>query len=169
MHNSGYARAPEPFLPSPMFARKSDERKWYSVSENTEEEIQVDVSAALEDIRVLMPCPKSPAMAALTPLMLIPNAWRFQSLVAQWRKERGVTSSPVQMAMCPAYQQIMTMEGAIPLILHQLESEGDDPDHWFWALRFLADTDPVSSNDRGNMKKMAEAWLDWGRRHFYVW
>ena len=133
------------------------------------EEIQVS-AFALEDISIMTPCSRLPAMAALTPVMVIPNAWRFENLVAQWRKERGVTSSPVQMAMCPSYQRIMTMgEAAIPLILRELESEGDDPDHWFWALRFLADADPIPPDARGNMKAMAAAWIDWGRQNGFTW
>jgi hypothetical protein len=94
----------------------------------------------------------------------------FQQLVKQWRKERGVTSSPVQMAMCPAYQQIIGMgKDAIPLILRQIENEGDDPDHWFWALRALTNANPIKDSDRGNMKRMADAWIDWGRRNYYAW
>ena len=94
----------------------------------------------------------------------------FDALARQWRKECGVTSSPVQMAMCPSYQSIMTMsDRALPLILRQLESEGDDPDHWFWALHHITHADPVKPEDRGNMIRMAAAWLDWGRRHGIAW
>ena len=57
---------------------------------------------------------------------------------------------------------------AIPLILKQLESEGDQPDMWFWALRTLTNADPVSEADRGNIVRMANAWLEWGRQR-YVW
>jgi len=51
---------------------------------------------------------------------------------------------------------------AIPLILAELRSEGDEPDHWFWALHAITDTDPVKEEDRGNIVKMGAAWLKWG-------
>jgi hypothetical protein len=94
----------------------------------------------------------------------------FDLLVHQWRRERGVTSSVTAMAMCPAYQRIIAMgHRAVPAILRQLESEGDDPDHWFWALRFLTNADPVPADARGDMKKMAAAWLTWGHLNGFAW
>lgn len=105
-------------------------------------------------------------------VMLSDEDWvSFQQLVAQWHVERGTTSSPVYMAMCSAYQRIMSMgpKRAIPLILKQLELEGDDPDHWFWALHHLTNADPVHPSDRGNMKKMRDAWIHWGRDNKDGW
>ncbi len=92
----------------------------------------------------------------------------FEMLVIQWNQERGITSSITEMAMCPSYQRIIAMgEGrAVPLILRQLEKEGDDPDHWFWALRFLTGENPVPSEFRGNMKIMAKTWLEWARDRY---
>src|SRR5205823_2029616 len=75
---------------------------------------------------------------------VISDAALFQQLVSRWRKERGATSSITRMAMCQSYQRIIGMgEKIIPLILRQLESEGDDPDHWFWALQALTRENPV--------------------------
>jgi hypothetical protein len=91
------------------------------------------------------------------------RAIRFQRLLAQWKAERGATSSITRMAECDSYVAIMA-EGkpVIPLIMEQLRSEGDQPDQWFWALQVLADgLDPVSEADRGNTVKMAEVWLNW--------
>jgi hypothetical protein len=104
-------------------------------------------------------------------VMLSDQDWvNFRRYVAQWHSERGVTSSPVYMAMCPAYQRILAMgKRAIPLILRQLEIEGDDPDHWFWALNFLTNSDPVLPEDRGDMKKMSAAWVNWGQRNRNAW
>jgi hypothetical protein len=95
---------------------------------------------------------------------------QFQIFAAQWRKERSATSSITKMAACPAYHSIMGMgPKAVPLILRQLESEGDDPDHWFWALQRIAQVDPVNADDRGDMKRMAKAWINWGRQQGYAW
>ncbi|WP_369723073.1 hypothetical protein AB8Z38_03030 [Bradyrhizobium sp. LLZ17] len=102
--------------------------------------------------------------------VLVDHDWAlFQELVRQWHSQRGTTSSPLDMAMCPAYQQMLAMgERAVPLILKQLELESDDPDHWFWALNFLTGEDPVQDEDRGNMRKMSAAWLRWGRNNLLV-
>ena len=60
---------------------------------------------------------------------------RFQALVSEWRREVAWTSSSSEMAMHPAYQQIIGMgRVAVPLLLRELEQH---PDHWFWALRAI--------------------------------
>ena len=97
------------------------------------------------------------------------NSLGFQKLVRQWREQRGVSSSPIEIASLPPYQKIIAMgKPAIPLILAQLATEGDDPDYWFWALTVLADADPVRPEDRGNFQLMARSWLEWGEREGYV-
>jgi hypothetical protein len=93
----------------------------------------------------------------------------FVHLRQEWQKERGATSSITTMAMCPSYQSIIAIGPAvIPLILRQMESEGDEPDMWFWALRVLTKADPISDDDRGDIVKMTQTWLDWARGR-YVW
>ncbi len=94
---------------------------------------------------------------------------KFQDLVRQWRIQRGATSSITEMAMLPAYQKIIGMgKDAIPLIIKQLKSEGDEPDQWFWALRAITDVNPVSPENQGNSLKMAEAWLRWAAEESYA-
>jgi hypothetical protein len=93
----------------------------------------------------------------------------FDLLRAQWHRERGVTSSITAMAMCPAYQGIIGMgPKVIPLIMRQMDSEGDEPDMWFWALRVLTFANPVPDDARGDIVRMARAWLSWGQR-YYAW
>lgn len=102
-------------------------------------------------------------------VFLSPDWLRFQELVSQWHRERGATSFATKMAMCPSYQRIIAMgENAIPLILRQLENEGDEPDHWFWALSVLTGADPVPDEARGDIRDMAKAWLEWARTR-YAW
>lgn len=94
---------------------------------------------------------------------------KFKHLSEQWKSERGAMSWVVDMATCRAYQSIIGMGPvAIPLILAQLESEGDEPDHWFWALRALTGVNPVTADDRGNIVKIAQAWITWGRSAGYA-
>ena len=93
----------------------------------------------------------------------------FRELTREWHVERGASSSITEIAMCPAYQRIIAMgEPAVLLILRQMESEGDEPDMWFWALRAITNVDPITDDIRGDVIAMSDAWLDWGRRH-YAW
>jgi hypothetical protein len=92
---------------------------------------------------------------------------RFQRLATQWKAERGPTSSLTSLVMHPTYQQIIGMgPAAVPWLLAELESE---PDHWFWALKSITMIDPVPPEDRGNLQKMAAAWLKWGKQQGYRW
>jgi hypothetical protein len=95
---------------------------------------------------------------------------RFQTLLAQWHLERGPTSSIEEMCTRPAYLSIIAMgPEALPLIIGQLRSEGNNPDHWFVALHYIAKgTDPVPDEDKGDMVKMSKAWLDWAEREMDV-
>jgi hypothetical protein len=87
-------------------------------------------------------------------------------LVAQWRLQRGATSSIEEMCTRPAYLSILAMgPDAIPLIVGQLKSEGNNPDHWFVALHHVSKgLNPVPNQDRGDMAKMSKAWLEWAEQ-----
>jgi hypothetical protein len=92
---------------------------------------------------------------------------KFRALAARWKAERGPTSSLTELAMHPAYQQIIGMgPAAIPLLLRELERE---PDHWFWALKAISGDDPVAPTSRGKVPEMTRAWLDWGRAQGHQW
>ena len=54
----------------------------------------------------------------------------------------------------------------VPFILAELEKEMG---HWFPALYAITEADPVPEEDRGNMKKMRDAWLAWGKAQNYRW
>lgn len=95
---------------------------------------------------------------------------KFQCLVAEWRVQRGAMSSITEAALCSAYQRIIGMGPvAVPFILSELASEGDEPDQWFWALKAITGEDPVSDEDRGDFLAMSHAWLDWAKRGMYAW
>jgi hypothetical protein len=90
-------------------------------------------------------------------------AIRFQKLASRWHAERSATSSIEEMCTTPAYLSIMAMgPSVIPIILRQIQSEGNNPDHWFVALHHLTQgVDPVPDEDKGDLVKMAAAWLKW--------
>lgn len=90
---------------------------------------------------------------------------RFRKLAEQWGDETGHLSSPNQKMLHPSYQAILGMgqehrEEIIDLLLQDLK-ENRRP--WFWALSYLAQTNPISPADAGRMDRMIDAWLRWGQ------
>ena len=93
-------------------------------------------------------------------------ATRFRALADRWYEETTVLSSASQMAMHPAYQEVIGMGlMAVPLILHELQQE---PQHWFWALRAITGADPIRPEQRGKVREMTTAWLQWGHEHGFL-
>lgn len=89
-----------------------------------------------------------------------PRRERFRSLAQQWRSETQWLSSTTAIAMHPAYQAIIGMGAdALPMILDDLRQNSG---HWYWALKAISNEDPVVPRDRGSIKKMKNAWLQWG-------
>src|SRR5258708_5461853 len=76
----------------------------------------------------------------------------FDSLAAQWKRERGATSMARRMAEHPSYRRIVAMgDRAVPLILADLERQ---PDHWFIALHEITGASPVPEESRGRLNEM---------------
>ena len=93
----------------------------------------------------------------------------FQTLRRQWLQERGARASAADMAMTPSYLNIIGMgPDVVPDILRQLRSEGDRPEHWFFALAAITRDNPVPLQSRGKVREMAKAWLEWGQTKEYV-
>jgi hypothetical protein len=87
----------------------------------------------------------------------------FNKLATTWKAQTKGASSLTGMVMSPAYLEIISYgEKMIPFILKDLKNS---PSHWFIALRILARTSPVRPEDAGNIKKMSEAWISWGREN----
>jgi len=90
---------------------------------------------------------------------------KFLTLKADWEIETAHLSSITEIAMHPAYQQIIGMgRVSIPLILSEMKKK---PGHWFWALKSITGEDPVLPAQRGRIKAMTEAWLRWGKAQGY--
>lgn len=95
---------------------------------------------------------------------------KFHELAEQWRKEKQGISSILLISSLPSYRSIMAMgRDAIRFILQELQRE---PDHWFVALRAIADangyTNPIGEEDKGNLRKMSDAWVCWGKAHGFL-
>ncbi len=86
---------------------------------------------------------------------------RFRKLAAEWKEQARYLSDTRRMAMLRPFQAIIGMGlPVVPLILEELR---DDPHHWFWALEAITDANPVPEDVKGDVRRMREAWLSWGR------
>jgi hypothetical protein len=92
---------------------------------------------------------------------------RFRRLEAVWRAETAPLSSSTRIIAHPAFQEIIALgQAVVPLMLRDLEQR---PGLWVWALPGIIGADPVPPADRGNIARMSEAWLRWGRENGYQW
>jgi hypothetical protein len=91
-----------------------------------------------------------------------PLAERFQEQADKWERETAFLSATPMIVMHESYQAIMSMgPDVVPILLRDMQKTRR---HWFWALRHLEpDADPIRSKDHGNVDKMIEAWVEWGR------
>jgi hypothetical protein len=90
---------------------------------------------------------------------------RFREQSDKWAQETQHLSSPIQRMAHPSYQAIMGMaqenkQEVIRLLILDLQERRRA---WFWALSYLAQTNPISPKDAGKMDKMIEAWVKWGK------
>ena len=93
-------------------------------------------------------------------------AIKFLELKSRWEEGTAILSSIADIAMHPAYQQIIGMGlNAIPLILEEMKEK---PSHWFWALKSITGEDPVLPEQRGRIKEMTNTWLNWGKKQGYI-
>ena len=90
----------------------------------------------------------------------------FTDLASQWIQSVEGMSSTVEMAKHPTYQKIVSMgEVVIPFLLEDLRQ---NPLYWLPALRQITQQNPVQPEQRGKIKQMAEAWLNWGQQEGYI-
>jgi hypothetical protein len=85
---------------------------------------------------------------------------RFDALARTWRRETEKYSNLTKIVTHPAYQQIIAL-GPI-VIPHILKSLQRQTDHWFWALKSLAQGFDAAEGEEA-MEKAALAWINWGK------
>lgn len=94
---------------------------------------------------------------------------QFRELADRWYQETAAISSVTKKALHDAYQAIIAKgKSVIPLILRELRDR-HEPDDWFWALNYLAGRSAVAPEHRGNVRQMAQDWLEWGERMGYIY
>ncbi len=86
---------------------------------------------------------------------------RFRRLEAQWKADTEFLSDAGKIILHPAFQAIIALgPDVVPIMLRDLESR---PSLWVWALPEITGAHPVAPTDGGNIRKMTDAWLKWGR------
>lgn len=85
----------------------------------------------------------------------------FNTLATKWKGEIGGQSS-VSQTITPTYLKLLKLGKDItPFILQELENF---PNFWFIALRTIEEVNPVPPAHMGNVLKMRDAWLTWGKQ-----
>lgn len=93
-------------------------------------------------------------------------AEKFSSLAEQWETAVEGMSSTTRMSHHPAYQEIIQMgDKIVPLLLKELTR---NPLYWLSALQEITGENPIQPEQRGRIKQMAEAWLEWGKKQGYT-
>jgi hypothetical protein len=86
----------------------------------------------------------------------------FQELAKKWKKQTGHYSTMIHVTRNENYLRIIALgKPIIPFILKDMEKE---PDYWFEALRILSNDNPVPKEHLGDLYKMTDDWLSWGRK-----
>ncbi len=87
----------------------------------------------------------------------------FNELADKWRKETGGYSTMIHIAGNNNYLDIIGMGSkVVPFILRDLKREADN---WFVALKHITKANPVPKSHLGDIEKMREDWLEWGRKN----
>lgn len=93
-------------------------------------------------------------------------AAQFRELATKWKEDIKLTSSLTEIVLNTSYQRIIGLGPAvIPLVLQDLQDNGG---HWFWALEALSGENPVNDENAGRVKKMTQAWLEWGKENGFI-
>lgn len=91
---------------------------------------------------------------------------KFYALAKQWENEVAGMSSTAQMSQHPNYQEIINMGAkVVPLLLSEMKK---NPLYWLAALSAITGENPIKPEQRGRVKQMASAWIEWGRNQGYA-
>jgi small subunit ribosomal protein S20 len=93
---------------------------------------------------------------------------KFKKLSSEWKQDRRrfFLSSDIEMAENSAYQEIIKMgEAVLPMILEDLKKQLD---FWFLALHEITGVNPIPTEHYGQVNKMREDWLSWGKSKGYI-
>src|SRR5438046_8485732 len=93
---------------------------------------------------------------------------RVVHLLERWREQTAYLSSSTRITAHPAYQELIALgPAALPSLFHDLEQTCDG--HLSKALTAITGAHPVPDEDRGNIRKVADAWLRWAAENGHRW
>lgn len=87
---------------------------------------------------------------------------KFRKLAREWSRETSNVSSVGVLTSHPKYREIVRLGwDVVPFLLADLQrSQG----FWFTALNEITGIRPFDPSEGGNSRRMAEAWINWGKR-----
>lgn len=91
---------------------------------------------------------------------------KLKRLLTEWRNATLFSSSVTDITSDPSYCKIIRM--GKPIVPHLLKELDKSPEFLFAALRAITGDDPVYDAIRGDTRKMAEAWGEWGKQEGYI-
>ncbi|MEQ9488562.1 MAG: hypothetical protein RIM72_06165 [Alphaproteobacteria bacterium] len=90
----------------------------------------------------------------------------FDFHAAKWKDETMFASSLSEKYLHPSYGRIIGLgEKALPYIFSSMSEERDD---WFYAIRSITGENVVPDSLAGDVEKMTQCWLEWGKKHGYL-
>ena len=93
---------------------------------------------------------------------------RVGRLLRTWREQTAYESSSTRATGHPAYQELASVgPAALPFLFRDLEQTGDG--HLAKALTAITGAHPVPPDVRGDIRKVADAWLRWARENGHRW
>ena len=85
----------------------------------------------------------------------------FHKLADEWSSEVGNISSVTVLTSHPKYQKIISLGwNVVPYLLADLQNKRG---YWFPALNAITGIRPFDPRDAGNIIRMTEAWIKWGK------
>ena len=88
-------------------------------------------------------------------------AAEFKKHENKWKRETRHISSPVDKYLHPSYARIIGL--GWPAVRYILQSIQRQPGDWFYALRAITDASPVPNSAAGDVRRMTECWVNWGK------
>jgi len=96
------------------------------------------------------------------PVAVLNTEAKFHKLADEWAERTTHISSASDLISDTRYQQIIDLGwDAVPYLLDDLQR---NKRFWFPALAAITGVRPFDPGDLSNPRRMAEAWLKWGRR-----
>jgi hypothetical protein len=89
-------------------------------------------------------------------------------LLRAWRDGTAYLSSSTRITEHSAYLELIALgEIALPALFRDLEQTKDG--HLSKALTAITGVHPIPTEDRGQVRKIAEIWLRWAKENRYQW